>query len=176
MRSVTIASAARVAVGSSLTVRESLARVRSPRASARLPDTPTVSWKKMVSNLASSATWVMWAYSLKSMSAVTTASGWRQPARWLPGTLKNPPRRSCLVIEGSRRHLDRRPVGRMDVLGDRHAKVLAEGPAFVLGAEDAAALQLGDHHGDPFLERLGVVGEQQVEAVAGAGFQPRLHV
>ena len=42
-----MASAASVAVGSSLTVRESLARVRSPRASARLPATPTVSWKKM---------------------------------------------------------------------------------------------------------------------------------
>ncbi len=91
MRLVTIARAASVAVGSSLTVRESLARVRSPRASARLPATPTVSWKKIVSNLASSATWVMWAYSLKSMSAVGTASGWRQPARWLPGTLKKPP-------------------------------------------------------------------------------------
>src|SRR5580704_53468 len=92
-----MASAASVAVGSSLTVRESLARVRSPRASARLPATPTVSWKKIVSNLASSATWVMWAYSLKSISAVGTASGWRQPARWLPGTLKKPPRRSCLL-------------------------------------------------------------------------------
>ena len=99
-----MASAASVAVGSSLTVRESLARVRSPRASARLPATPTVSWKKMVSNLAASATWVMWAYCWKSMSDVGIASGWRQPARWLPGTLKKPPSRSCLVI--GRRRVD----------------------------------------------------------------------
>ena len=61
MCSVTMASAASVAVGSSFTVRESLARARSPRASARLPDTPTVSWKKMQSNFAASATCVMWA-------------------------------------------------------------------------------------------------------------------
>src|SRR4030095_14727276 len=46
MRSVTMASAASVAVGSSLTVRESLARVRSPRASARLAGTPTLSREK----------------------------------------------------------------------------------------------------------------------------------
>src|SRR5262249_23798081 len=149
MRLVTMASAASVAVGSSLTVRESLARVRSPRARARLPATPTVSWKKMVSNLAASATWVMWAYSLKSISAVTTASGCRHPARWLPGTLKKPPNLRCLVIGCRRIDLNRRAVPCVDVLRNRHTQVLAEVPALVLRAEDAPALQLGDDHGHP---------------------------
>src|SRR4030095_423995 len=114
----------------------------------------------------------MWAYCWKSMSDVGIASGWRQPARWLPGTLKKPPSRSCLVIGRRRVDLNTRAVLGVDVLRDRHAEILAERLALVLRAEDAATLQLGDHHRHPVLERLGIVREQQIEPVAGAGFQP----
>src|SRR4051794_36064282 len=98
------------------------------------------------------------------------ASGCRQPARWLPGTLKKPPSRimRLSVIGRRRRDLDAHPVLGEPVLRDWHAEIATEGRALVLGAAQAAALQLGDHHVDPFLERLWVVREKQIEAVGRA--------
>src|SRR5258706_4014705 len=168
---VSAARAASSAVGSSLTMRGSRARVKSARAGGRLPFTAAVSWKKIVSYLYCSASCVRWTYSRKSMSVVVTASGWRQPARWLPGVLRNAPSLSCLrsVIGG-------RPGGEEGVGRHGHAQIGPQGGAVVLGAEDAAALQLRHHQVDELLERLGVVREQQVEAVARAGLEPGLHV
>src|ERR1043165_8124179 len=153
---VSAASAASKAVGSSLTTRGSRARVKSPRASARLPFTAAVSWKKIVSYLYCSASWVRWTYARKSMSVVVTASGWREPARWLPGVLRNAPSLSCFrsVIGG-------RPGGEERIRRHGNAQIGPQGRALVLGAEDAAALQLRHHQVDELLERLGVVREQQ---------------
>ena len=47
------------------------------------------------------------------------------------------------------------------------AKVLAQRPALVLAAEDAAALQLGHHALDEVVKACREKGEHDVEAVAG---------
>ena len=54
-------------------------------------------------------------------------------------------------------------------------EVLPERPAFVVGAEQAAALQLGDHAVDELSEAAGQRVELHHEAVAGAGREPVLH-
>src|SRR6185503_3640858 len=58
----------------------------------------------------------------------------------------------------------------------RQAEVLAQGPALVLGAEDAAALQLGHDLVDEVVEPARQVGEHDVEAVGGFGLEPLLHL
>src|SRR5262245_64641807 len=60
------------------------------------------------------------------------------------------------------------------VLGPRQSQVLPQGRAFVLRAEQAAALQLRNEQVDDIVEPLREGQRQHVETVGGAGCEPML--
>src|SRR5262245_15545538 len=65
--------------------------------------------------------------------------------------------------------------GDMAVSGPLEAEVLAQGTAFVLGAEQAAALQFRRNHLHEVLASARQVGGSNVEAIAGVILEPVLH-
>src|SRR4051812_21447742 len=60
--------------------------------------------------------------------------------------------------------------------GPRQAEVLPQRLSLVLGAEQPALLQLGNHQAAEVVVRARDVGRQDAEAVARAGLEPLLHV
>lgn len=65
---------------------------------------------------------------------------------------------------------------RVAVGGGGETEVLAEGAAFVGGAEAAAALEFGDDELGEVVEGDGEDGGADVEAVGGGGVEPVLHL
>src|ERR1700722_5645407 len=68
------------------------------------------------------------------------------------------------------------PLREEPVLGTRQAEVFAQGPALVLAAEQAAALQFGDDPVDELVEPTRDPWEHDVEPVAGVAVEPLLHL
>src|SRR5262245_36465959 len=91
--------------------------------------------------------------------------------------LRNETSRFCNAREGARM-----PRGELlslcrlrlaiAVRGPRQAEVLAQGGALVVLAEQAAPLQLRDHHGAEIVVRARDIGRHHAEAVAGALGEP----
>src|SRR5690349_14313408 len=70
----------------------------------------------------------------------------------------------------------RRSILEEAVLRARQAEVLAQRPAFVLAAEEAAALQLRHHAVDEIVETARQVGEHDGEPVRAVRLEPLLHL
>ena len=80
-----------------------------------------------------------------------------------------------LIIGPPRPGPARSPVLREPVLGIGTPR-LPRKVVLSYSVRNRPAAAAGDHHGGPFLERLGIVREQEVEAVARAGLEPFVQV
>src|SRR5206468_11160786 len=69
-----------------------------------LPGIATESWKNMQSSRPRSAVRAMSASSFIDRSVWQTASGWRQPVGWQPGTLKKAPKRNLRPVDFMTHH------------------------------------------------------------------------